>query len=952
MPAVMNLNTITDVKRPSNAEEIRSGVRAMPGWPAAPGCSPSRKPRPTPDRSGATRLAGVAGNHRRARHRGDLPDRRDLSASTDQPSGRPPAAPRVLRCVPGVLQDLERGDGGRQHLHVAAGRRDDLADRGAGGALHALAAQRRAARDSRRSTSSPATTRTSCSPANCCAASICRQRRLPKRYAFRRASLTQLGRSAALLIGTRAGATTICCSPSRPQRRGRSSWHLQAIPAAGRTAPRDRRAHSGRWLLRRRARHRRLQAPPDLLLRRTDPRRTANSPQSERSMKLAPSTASCSPPSRSPANACAPSCATTACSASRRAAMPAIAAPARSGWTASRCIPAWCRHFAPPGARSRRSRAWLPDGAAASAAAGVSRRAGIPMRLLRRRHDHDRRVTRREQPRDLPHALKGNLCRCTGYRAIADALHGIGNPPKQDIAGKACGASAGEPVRRGHRHRPCALHDGCGDRRAAASEGAALAARPRAHPQHRPRRRRWPCRAWSKSSPGRMCRAGFTAPRRTRIIWSTPTTPTFSTMSCASSASASPRWSRRPKPPPKPPAGCSRSNTKCCRRCSIRSRPWRRARRSCTTRAASSRATSTSTSMARSAASKRASPRPTPCTSRPIRPRACSTSIWKRTARSPGAATMAALHVRTSSQAPFIAQQKLCHLFGLRPRDVHVFTERVGGGFGGKQEMISEDLCVLATLKTGRPVKWEFTREEQFIGATTRHQMTTHVKLGAKRDGTLTAIEVQRRLQHRRLWRPCRRDARRLARQPAGRLSLRQQEGRRLRGLHQHGSRRRLPRLRRLADHLRHRMRDGRTGAACSASTPFEIRRKNMIRPTRLDRIGLEGPVAMSSSAATASTNASIWSRARWPAAAAAEARGRRMARRHRHRAGDAGIAGRRPNTARAPQWRCWPTARYPPRGRLDRDGQRLGHLAPQIAAAILARVPMRYRRSSTPTRI
>jgi putative selenate reductase molybdopterin-binding subunit len=99
-------------------------------------------------------------------------------------------------------------------------------------------------------------------------------------------------------------------------------------------------------------------------------------------------------------------------------------------------------------------------------------------------------------------------------------------------------------------------------------------------------------------------------------------------------------------------------------------------------------------------------------------------------------------HVRTSTQAPFIAQQKLCHIFGLRARDLHVFTERVGGGFGGKQEMISEDLCLLATMKIGRPVKWEFTREEQFIGATTRHQMTTRVKLGARRDGTLTAIEI------------------------------------------------------------------------------------------------------------------------------------------------------------------------------------------------------------------
>ena len=101
------------------------------------------------------------------------------------------------------------------------------------------------------------------------------------------------------------------------------------------------------------------------------------------------------------------------------------------------------------------------------------------------------------------------------------------------------------------------------------------------------------------------------------------------------------------------------------------------------------------------------------------------------------------LHVRTSSQAPFIAKQKLCYLFGLYDRQLHVFTERIGGGFGGKQEMLSEDLCLLATIKTGRPVMWEFTRQEQFIGATTRHPMTTHVKLGAKRDGTLTALQVR-----------------------------------------------------------------------------------------------------------------------------------------------------------------------------------------------------------------
>jgi putative selenate reductase molybdopterin-binding subunit len=100
-------------------------------------------------------------------------------------------------------------------------------------------------------------------------------------------------------------------------------------------------------------------------------------------------------------------------------------------------------------------------------------------------------------------------------------------------------------------------------------------------------------------------------------------------------------------------------------------------------------------------------------------------------------------HVRTSSQGPFAAQRKLCYLMGLKTRDLHVFSERVGGGFGGKQEMISEDLVLFAAMKLGRPVKWEWTREDEFLGGTTRHQMTTHVKLGARKDGTLTAMDVR-----------------------------------------------------------------------------------------------------------------------------------------------------------------------------------------------------------------
>jgi len=101
------------------------------------------------------------------------------------------------------------------------------------------------------------------------------------------------------------------------------------------------------------------------------------------------------------------------------------------------------------------------------------------------------------------------------------------------------------------------------------------------------------------------------------------------------------------------------------------------------------------------------------------------------------------LNVRTSSQAPFIAKDKLCYLFGLHPEDVRVVCARVGGGFGGKQEILTEDICTLATLKTGRPVQIEFTREEAFIGATTRHPMRIQVKVGARRDGSLTALQMR-----------------------------------------------------------------------------------------------------------------------------------------------------------------------------------------------------------------
>ena len=101
------------------------------------------------------------------------------------------------------------------------------------------------------------------------------------------------------------------------------------------------------------------------------------------------------------------------------------------------------------------------------------------------------------------------------------------------------------------------------------------------------------------------------------------------------------------------------------------------------------------------------------------------------------------LTVRSSTQTPFLTRDALCALFDLDPVEVRVFCARVGGGFGGKQEMLVEDIVVLAAMRTGRPVKLEYTRQEQFTGATSRHPMRVRVKLGARRDGTLTAIEMQ-----------------------------------------------------------------------------------------------------------------------------------------------------------------------------------------------------------------
>lgn len=100
------------------------------------------------------------------------------------------------------------------------------------------------------------------------------------------------------------------------------------------------------------------------------------------------------------------------------------------------------------------------------------------------------------------------------------------------------------------------------------------------------------------------------------------------------------------------------------------------------------------------------------------------------------------LVMRTSSQVPFLTRDELAHIFELPAERVRVFTGRVGGGFGGKQEMLTEDLVALAVLRTKRPVQYEFTRTDQFTIAPCRHPYRVDVTAAADADGTLTALAV------------------------------------------------------------------------------------------------------------------------------------------------------------------------------------------------------------------
>ncbi|MDD5544655.1 MAG: molybdopterin-dependent oxidoreductase [Acidobacteriia bacterium] len=100
------------------------------------------------------------------------------------------------------------------------------------------------------------------------------------------------------------------------------------------------------------------------------------------------------------------------------------------------------------------------------------------------------------------------------------------------------------------------------------------------------------------------------------------------------------------------------------------------------------------------------------------------------------------LIVRTSTQVPFHVRRIIAPLLGLPIQRIRVIKPRIGGGFGGKQEILIEDLCGMITMRTSRPCRMEFTRAEELHAARTRHPQIVRVKSGARKDGTLTALSM------------------------------------------------------------------------------------------------------------------------------------------------------------------------------------------------------------------
>ena len=99
--------------------------------------------------------------------------------------------------------------------------------------------------------------------------------------------------------------------------------------------------------------------------------------------------------------------------------------------------------------------------------------------------------------------------------------------------------------------------------------------------------------------------------------------------------------------------------------------------------------------------------------------------------------------ITSSTQNPFGILGNLSAILQLPTSKIRVISTGVGGGFGGKLDLGVEHFAALLARKTGRPVKYLWTREEEMIGSAPRQAAKIWVKTGVMQDGTLVARQVR-----------------------------------------------------------------------------------------------------------------------------------------------------------------------------------------------------------------
>jgi len=102
------------------------------------------------------------------------------------------------------------------------------------------------------------------------------------------------------------------------------------------------------------------------------------------------------------------------------------------------------------------------------------------------------------------------------------------------------------------------------------------------------------------------------------------------------------------------------------------------------------------------------------------------------------------IEVWSSSICPFIIREEVARVYGLPICDVRVHIPELGGCFGYKSDItVEQTIAYLASQVPGRPVKWVATRKEDFLSTLIGHGIRTRISIGAKKDGTLTALKTE-----------------------------------------------------------------------------------------------------------------------------------------------------------------------------------------------------------------